>query len=584
MKKIYLNKILKYYFLENINFENYKNNIIKVINYCKKNFNILTYNKFFYIFKNIDLSDLNKIISIIKLLKIKIMERLPYDEILLNDNEYKNYNDDYESYYYYNKNKNFKSLKKNNILKYYKNVNKNLIKISKIFSKNIFLVSSIFNLNKDVRLKNLIYKIRIIKSNLVFLNYDYFDKNTKKNTYTYEDFSKDKMLLIIKKIFTVLNFLTSNINIFRINKSYYEKFTILKYLKKKFIRFKINLEMIDDFYYFLNKKNKILSKIKSKIYDNICNLIDLDYLQFNFYFLKYGSNLNWIKNIINFEYFDINFKNNFLKFIKKKSKKIKFLEKKYSTSLCSLFKVFDYIENKKLKIDIIRNKIIKLKLNIVNNLTKKYKKNSFYNDCFQEGCMSLIRSVNTYNMDLEYSFENFARYNARKFINNFIYKSNRIIKIPQYISEAFKKIYFFCKNYKKKYNVEPSIDCISKSLDIEKIKIKKILNYNKIPISMTKIIDEEEYEGYFDCKNNDNNYSNFEKDIFYKMLKNKISKIVKMENYKSYPDFISMKYGLNNFKKYSLKEIGKMYNLSKNKTTALKNHSLKKMRKHFSYV
>ncbi|WP_259286607.1 sigma-70 family RNA polymerase sigma factor [Candidatus Nasuia deltocephalinicola] len=579
MKINYLDKLLNLHFLENINLENYKNNIIKIINYCKKNFNILTYNKFFYIFKNIDLNDLNKIISIIKLLKIKIIEDLPYSEILLNNYKYKNYNDYNDTYYYYNKNKNFKNLKKNNVLKYYKNIDKNLIKISKIFSKNIFIVSNIFKLNKNFRLNNLIYKIKSIKSNLIFLNYPYFNKNKKKNNYLYEDLSKDKMFLIIKKIFTVLNFLILNINSFRVNKNYYEKFKILKFLKKKFIKFKINLEMIDEFYYFLNKKNKIFFKIKSKIYDNVCNLIDLNYLEFNFYFLKYGSNLNWLKNIINFKYFDINFKNNFLKFLKKKSKKIKFLEKKYSTNFYSLFKIFNYIENKKLKIDIIRNKIVKLKLNIVNNLTKKYKKNNFYNDCFQEGSISLIKSVNSYNMNLKYSFENFARYNIRKSINNFIYKSNRIIKIPQYISESFKKIHFFCKNYKKKYNIEPSIDCISKNLNIEKIKIKKILIYNKIPISMTKIIDEEEYEGYFDYKNNNN--SNFEKDIFDKMLKNKISKIIKIENYKSYPDFLSMKYGLNNFKKCSLKEIGKMYNMSKNKTRSLQNDSLKKMRKYF---
>ncbi|WP_259292886.1 sigma-70 family RNA polymerase sigma factor [Candidatus Nasuia deltocephalinicola] len=582
MKINYLNKILKYYFLENINFKNYKNNITKIINYSKKNFNFLTYNKFFYIFKNIDLNDLNKIIIIIKLLKIKIVENLPYKYILLNNSyKYKNYNNN--NSYFYNNKKNLKNLKKNKILKYYKYINKNLIKISKNFTKNIFLVSSIFKLKKNIRLKKLIYKIKSIKSNIIFLNNFNFYKNSKKNNYTYKNLPKDKMLLIINKIFTTLNFLTSNINNFRKNKNYYEKITIIKFLKKKFIKFKINLEMIDDFYYFLSKKNKLLFKIKSKIYDNVCNLIDLSDIEFNFYFLKYGSDLNWIRNIIDFKYFDTNFKNKFLKFLKKKGKKIKFLEKKYSTKFNSLFKIFNYIENKKLKIDIIRNNIVNLKLNIVNNLTKKYKRSSFYNDCFQEGSLALVKSVNSYNMYLKYSFENFARYNIRKSINNFIYKINRIIKIPQYISEAFKKIYFFCKNYKKKYNIEPSIDCISKNLDIDKIKIKKILNYNKTPISMTKIINEEEYEGYFEYKNN-NNYSNFEKDIFNEMLKNKISKIIKIENYKNYPDFINMRYGLNGFKKFSLKEIAKMYNISKNKISALKNDSLIKMKKYFPNI
>ncbi|WP_259289173.1 sigma-70 family RNA polymerase sigma factor [Candidatus Nasuia deltocephalinicola] len=579
MKINNLNKILKYYFSENINFKNYKNSIIKIINYCKKNFNFLTYNKFFYIFKNIDLNDLNKIIFIIKLLKIKIVENLPYKYILLNYYNYNNYNNN--NFHFYGNKKIFKNIKKNKILKFYKNINKNLIKISKNFTKNIFLVSNIFKLKKNIRLKKLIYKIKSIKSNLIFLNNFNFYKNIKKNNYTYKNLPKDKMLLIIKKIFNVLNFLTSNLNNFRKNKNYYEKIIIIKFLKKKFIKFKINLEMIDDFYYFLNKKNELLFKIKSKIYDNVCNLINLNDIEFNFYFLKYGSDLSWIKNIVDFTYFDINFKNKFLKFLKKKSKKIKLLEKKYSTKFYSLFKIFNYIENKKLKVDIIRNNIVNLKLNIVNNLTKKYKKNSFYNDCFQEGSIALINSVNSYNMYLNYSFENFARYNIKKSINNFIYKINRIIKIPQYISEAFKKIYFFCKNYKKKYNIEPSIDCISKNLDIDKIKIKKILNYNKTPISMTKIINEEEYEGYFEYKNNNNNYLNFEKDIFYKMLKNKISKIIKIENYKNYPDFINMKYGLNGFKKLNLKEIAKMYNMSKNKISTLKNESLIKMKKYF---
>ncbi|WP_259286181.1 sigma-70 family RNA polymerase sigma factor [Candidatus Nasuia deltocephalinicola] len=580
MKTIYLDKILKYYFSENINFKYYKNNIIKIINYCKKNFNILTYDKFFYIFKNIDLNDLNKIIYIIKLLKIKIIEKLPYNEILLNNNKY---NNNYiDNIYYDNTNKEFKNFKENDILKYYKNINKNLIKISNVFVKNIFLVSEIFKLNKNFKLKKLIYKIKNIKSNLIFLNPSYFDKYKKKK-YIYQKFSKDKMPLIIRKIFNALNFLTINMNNFIINKKYNEKNLILNFLKKKFIKFKINLEMIDDFYYFLIKKNKILFKIKSKIYDGVCNLIDLTYLEFNFYFLKYGSNLNWIKNIANFKYFDINFKNKFLKFLKKKSEIIKILEKKYVIKICSLFKILNYIENKKLKIDIIRNKIIKLKLNIVNKLTKKYKKNNFYNDCVQEGNMALVKSVNSYKTNLKYAFGSYATYNIRRYINNFIYKNNRLIKIPQYVSETIKKIYFFCINYKKKYNIEPSLDCISENLNIEKIKIKRMLNYNKQPISMNKIVDGEEYENYFEYINN-NSSSNFEKDIFYEMLKKKLSEIVKKENHKSYPDFINMEYGLNNFKKYSLKEISKIYSISKNKVRLLKNNSLKKLKKYFSNI
>ncbi|WP_259289816.1 hypothetical protein [Candidatus Nasuia deltocephalinicola] len=162
MKICNLNKLLKYYFSENINFKNYKNNINKILNYCKKNFNILTYDKFFYIFKNIDLNDLNKIVFIIKSLDIKITDILPYNEILLNSENDKNEN--YKNNNYYNKSEKFKLFKKDKIIfKYYKNINKNLNKISKKIVKNLFLLSEIFKLNKNNKSIKLINKIENIK-------------------------------------------------------------------------------------------------------------------------------------------------------------------------------------------------------------------------------------------------------------------------------------------------------------------------------------------------------------------------------------------------------------------------------------
>ncbi|WP_259289815.1 sigma-70 family RNA polymerase sigma factor [Candidatus Nasuia deltocephalinicola] len=341
--------------------------------------------------------------------------------------------------------------------------------------------------------------------------------------------------------------------------------------------------MFDDFYWILSKKIKILFKIKSTIYDVVCNLTDLTYLEFNFYYLKYGSNLHWIKNVVNFNYLDKNFKNYFLKFLKKKSKKIKNLEIKYSTKSYNLIKILNYIESKKIKIDIMRNKIIKLKLNIVNSLTIKYKKNNFYNDCFQEGCMSLIKSVNIYNINLNYGFEDFLEYNIKKSVNCFMYNANRIIKIPPHISEVLKKINIFRIDYKKKYNSEPSTEYISESLNININKVKKILTYNKVSISMNKIIDGEEYEDYFEQINNNYN-QDFEKDIFYIIMKNQLSKLIKKKGYKKYPNLINMRYGLKKFKKYKLKEISNMYNISRNKASMLQKKALESIKFHFKNI
>ncbi len=572
MKICNLNKLLKYYFSENINFKNYKNKINKILNYCKKNFNILTYDKFFCIFKNIDLNDLNKIVFIIKSFNIKIIDSLPYNEILLNSENDKSEN--YKNNNYCNKSKKFKLFKKDKIIfKYYKNINKDLNKISKKIVKNLFLLSDIFKLNKNNKSIKLINKIENIKSNLIFSKKTYF--KTSKN--------KSKILLKTKKIFKILNFLTFNIINFKLNKKKYEKSTLLKFLKKKYIKFKINLWMFDDFYLILNKKIKILFKIKSIIYDTVCNLTDLTYLEFNFYYLKYGSNLNWIKNVVNFNYLDKNFKNNFLKFLKKKSKKIKNLEVKYSTKSYNLIKILNYIELKKIKIDIMRNKIIKLKLNVVNRLTVKYKKNNFYNDCFQEGCASLIKSVNIYNINLNYGFENFLEYNIKKSVNCFMYNANRIIKIPPHVSQVLKEINIFRRDYKERYNSEPSTEYISESLNINLNKVKKILSYNKASISMNKIIDGEEYQDYFEQINN--NYSqSFEKDIFYIIMKNQLSKVIKKESYKKYPNLINMRYGLKNFKKCKLKDISDMYNISRNKVSMLQKNALENIKAYFKNI
>ncbi|WKD87160.1 hypothetical protein QUR95_00405 [Candidatus Nasuia deltocephalinicola] len=208
MKKKIKNYLF-FFFNNNLKYNLYKKNFYKLINFSKKNFDIISYDFFFFIFKNIDLNDLEIILNLIKILKINLLCKFPND-YLINYNEYKTI--------FFRKNFNF--------IKFYIN------KISKLVLKNYFLVNDIFNSNKKT-FKKFESKIENLESNLnlkkiFFFKFkknkkEYFIKkkrnNFSKKFLNFKKYLYSKKKFYLNKNFSLLNFLVKNIKKYKLKKN-----------------------------------------------------------------------------------------------------------------------------------------------------------------------------------------------------------------------------------------------------------------------------------------------------------------------------------------------------------------------------
>ncbi len=159
-KKNQLKIFLKKFFLKDFKFYIYYNYFLKIIKFSKSNYNTLSFDQLFFIFKKIDINDLDKILKIIKSLKIKIIEYIPEDFISLNTESKKIKKDIYDD----------------KIKKKYLRIKKYLNILSKHFIKNLFLVSEIFVPSNKKSLKKFVNKTDDLESNLNIKSFFYIKK------------------------------------------------------------------------------------------------------------------------------------------------------------------------------------------------------------------------------------------------------------------------------------------------------------------------------------------------------------------------------------------------------------------------
>ncbi|XXS36619.1 MAG: sigma factor-like helix-turn-helix DNA-binding protein [Candidatus Nasuia deltocephalinicola] len=588
-KKNKIINLLNIYFKEDIKFEIYKKNILKVFKFSKKNFNILTPDYFFFIFKEIDLNDIDILVSIMKLVGVKIFNNFPHNYILSiynnrRPNEY--INNKYFSFDFY--------LKKSDLIikNKYKKMDEYLLNISNFLSENTFLINNIFKTKRKSVLKNLVNKIKGIRSNMSSgskLKIDFFDssndlffkdksedicqKNSENDEIDEENnekkkINKKKNKKPIKKKKKIkkrndLYFLNLVSEIaFKYKRAGDKRYlNIFNFIKSRKFYLKMGLSMIDYLYKIIYKKYKILNKIKYSLYNYLSNISDISYFKFSFLFLKYGSNMDWVFNYINYDFYNKNFKEKLENFINIKKFEIKDIEENYFTKFKNFFKIFVFIKINKIKIDIIRNNIIKSKLRFSDNLTRKYYFNDLYNDLIQETRLSLIKSINEYDFNLCDNINIFISYNSKRLIGKYIYSDSRLIRLPENVIYSFRKITEVIKKHNYKYNVNPSLKQISSILNIKKKRINTILSLCKSPLSINKLSDDNKYD--FEEFLKDSKGLDFDEEIFKSELKSYVEEISFNLNNNRSSNIINMRYGLDFSRRYTLAEVGELYSLSR---------------------
>ena len=127
---------------------------------------------------------------------------------------------------------------------------------------------------------------------------------------------------------------------------------------------------------------------------------------------------------------------------------------------------------------------------LVKSIVYRFKnKGVDFDDLYQLGCMGLLKAV--YNFDESYDVR-FSTYAVPMIIGEIkrFLRDDGEIKVSRIIKYNAQKIAKFSEEYQSKFGKEPSIDEISKGIDVPKEDVILALDSNKMTISLYDSVDD----------------------------------------------------------------------------------------------
>ena len=246
--------------------------------------------------------------------------------------------------------------------------------------------------------------------------------------------------------------------------------------------------------------SKVLRKIKYKLVNNVIDMEVLQEIIFNLfeeeivsedildYICKELKKLGIIITENNRYELDLNGYNGFVedsvKQYLKEIGKYPLLTAKQEQELAKKSKENDKYAAKKLA---------EHNLRLVVSIAKKYVGRGLnFLDLIQEGNLGLLKAVERFDVDKGYRFSTYATWWIRQAITRGISDSSRTIRLPVHISEMVNKYKKFVRDYEDNYEHKPSDEEIMAYLDVSIENLKEIKKASNDKVSLETPIGEED--------------------------------------------------------------------------------------------
>ncbi len=228
--------------------------------------------------------------------------------------------------------------------------------------------------------------------------------------------------------------------------------------------------------------------------------------------------------------------------------------------------------------DEAREKLIKANLRFVVNIAKKYQKRGLpLIDLINEGNMGLITAADKFDYRKGYHFISYAVWWIKQSILKALSEKTKLIRLPLNRANQLVQIEKLKKENDQLQNNDLSNTEIAGALDIEENSVSDIINASRDYISLDAPIMFDKKERYLSEILKDSNFKEPEERLIDESLKETISKSLETLSEKE-QKVIKLRYGLDGVDPLSLKEIGKRFNLTKERIRQIEKKAIRRLR------
>ena len=224
-----------------------------------------------------------------------------------------------------------------------------------------------------------------------------------------------------------------------------------------------------------------------------------------------------------------------------------------------------------------RKRLAEANLRLVVSIAKRYVGRGMqFLDLIQEGNLGLIKAVEKYDYSKGFKFSTYATWWIRQAITRAIADQARTIRIPVHMVETINRLIRTSRQLLQELGREPTPEEIAEKMEMPVERVREIMKISQDPVSLETPIGEEE-DSHLGDFIQDDEASQPSEEASYTLLREQLEEVLSTLTPRE-EQVLRMRFGLVDGKPHTLEEVGKEFDVTRERIRQIESKALRKLR------